>query len=85
MSVGFLALGFVGTLLSWVLLTYIGRRRIYIVGLAFLAILQLIIGILDCAPNYENRPSIIWAQSVLMLIWNFVYGEFVSGRYSTRS
>ncbi|KAK5321538.1 hypothetical protein LTR70_004093 [Exophiala xenobiotica] len=74
MSVGFLALGFVGTCLSWVLLSYIGRRRIYITGLAILAMLQLIIGILDCAPNYENRPSITWAQSVLMLIWNFIYG-----------
>lgn len=76
MSVGFLALGFVGTCLSWVLLNYVGRRRIYITGLAILAILQLIIGILDCAPNYENRPSVIWAQSVLMLIWNFIYGKW---------
>lgn len=74
MSVGFLALGFTGTCLSWFLLIHIGRRRIYITGLAVLATLQLIIGILDCAPNYENRPSVIWAQSVLMLIWNFIYG-----------
>jgi MFS transporter, SP family, general alpha glucoside:H+ symporter len=74
MSVGFLGLGFIGTILSWVLITRIGRRRIYNTGLALLATLQLIIGILDCAPNYENRPAIIWAQSVLMLIWNFVYG-----------
>lgn len=74
MSVGFLALGFLGTCLSWVLLNYFGRRIIYLVGLATLAVLQLIIGILDCAPNYENRPSVIWAQSVLMLLWNFGYG-----------
>ena len=74
MSVGFLALGFVGTCLSWVLLNHFGRRRIYITGLGLLAALQLIIGILDCAPNYENRPSISWAQAVLMLIWNFGYG-----------
>lgn len=76
MSVGFLALGFTGTCLSWVLLNYVGRRRIYITGLGILATLQLIIGILDCAPNYENRPSVIWAQSVLMLIWNFIYGQW---------
>ena len=74
MGVGFLALGFLGTLVSWVLITHVGRRRIYNTGLAFLAVLQLIIGILDCAPDYNNRPSIIWAQSVLMLLWNFVYG-----------
>lgn len=73
MGVGFLAIGFVGTCFSWVLLIHFGRRRIYNIGLATLAVLQLIIGILDCAPNYDNRPAITWAQSVLMLIWNFVY------------
>ena len=77
MSVGFLALGFCGTLLSWVLLNYIGRRKIYTTGLAILSVLMFIIGILDCAPNYENRPSIIWAQSVIMLIWNFIYGKVI--------
>ncbi|KAH0843018.1 General alpha-glucoside permease [Fonsecaea pedrosoi] len=73
MGVGFLAIGFVGTCLSWILLIYFGRRSIYNTGLALLAVLQVIIGILDCAPNYDNRPSISWAQSVLMLIWNFIY------------
>jgi hypothetical protein len=73
MGVGFLALGFVGTCFSWVLLIYFGRRTIYNTGLALLAVLQIIIGILDCAPNYDNRPSIKWAESVLMLIWNFIY------------
>ena len=73
MGVGFLAIGFVGTCLSWVLLSYFGRRRIYITGLALLAVLQFIIAILDCAPNYDSRPAISWAQSVLMLIWNFIY------------
>ncbi|KAK5073701.1 hypothetical protein LTR51_004282 [Lithohypha guttulata] len=74
MSVGFLALGFVGTCLSWVLLNHFGRRSIYLTGLGMLALLQLIIGVLDCAPTYESRPAIKWAQSVLMLIWNFGYG-----------
>ena len=35
--------------------------------------MQLIIGILDCVPNYTNRPGVIWAQSSLMLVWNFIY------------
>ncbi|OQV09271.1 hypothetical protein CLAIMM_13407 [Cladophialophora immunda] len=73
MGVGFLAIGFVGTCLSWILLIYFGRRTIYNTGLALLAVLQIIIGILDCAPHYDSRPSISWAQSVLMLIWNFIY------------
>lgn len=74
MGIGFLALGFVGTCVSWVLLIHFGRRVIYNTGLAILALLQVIIGVLDCVPNYTHRPGIAWAQSVLMLIWNFGYG-----------
>ena len=73
MGVGFLAVGFLGTILSWFLLVHFGRRAIYNWGLGLLALLQIIIGILDCAPNYINRPSVIWAQSSLMVIWNFFY------------
>lgn len=73
MSVGFLALGFVGTLFSWVLLIRFGRRLIYNTGLFLLIVLLLIIGILDCVPNYSSRPAIAWTQSSLMLLWNFCY------------
>ena len=73
MGVGFLALGFLGTCCSWVLLSYFGRRRIYNVGLSVLILLLLIIGILDCAPNYSARPALAWTQSSLMLLWNFTY------------
>ena len=67
MSVGYLALGFVGTCLSWILISRFGRRRIYNIGLTVLTAVMFIIGILDCSPNYLNRPSIIWAESVLMV------------------
>ncbi|KAF2813059.1 sugar transporter [Mytilinidion resinicola] len=73
MGIGFLAVGFVGTLCSWVLLQHFGRRTIYNVGLTILAVLQLLIGFLDLAPNIDRHPNIIWAQSSLMIIWNFFY------------
>lgn len=73
MSVGFLALGFVGTLFSWVLLIHFGRRIIYNVGLFLLVVLMFLIGILDCVPNYKDHKGVIWAQSSLMLVWNFCY------------
>jgi MFS transporter, SP family, general alpha glucoside:H+ symporter len=73
MGIGFLAVGFAGTCLSGVLLMYFGRRRIYNTGLCVLAILQIVIGILDCVPSYIDKPSVIWAQSSLMVIWNFIY------------
>ncbi|KAK5046598.1 hypothetical protein LTR84_007359 [Exophiala bonariae] len=73
MGIGYLALGWVGTVSSWFLLVRYGRRRIYNTGLAILATIMIIVGILDCAPNYINRPAIIWAQSSLMILWNFFF------------
>ena len=73
MGVGFLGVGFLGTIFSWFLLIYFGRRIIYNSGLGLLAILQIVIGILDCVPNYIDRPGVIWTQSSLMVIWNFFY------------
>ncbi|KAK1477746.1 sugar porter family MFS transporter [Colletotrichum abscissum] len=71
MAIGFLAVGFLGTVISWYFLIHYGRRTIYITGLAALVFLQLLIGILDCVPG---RPSgVAWAESSLMLIWNFAY------------
>ncbi|KAL1858065.1 hypothetical protein VTK73DRAFT_7970 [Phialemonium thermophilum] len=71
MGVAFLAVGFVGTIVSWFLLVRFGRRRIYNTGLFALVVLMFIIGILDCVPG---RPSkVIWAESSLMLVWNFAY------------
>lgn len=65
------AVGFVGTVISWYFLTCYGRRTIYITGLAALVVLQLTIGVLDCIPG--RPPSVMWAESSLMLIWNFAY------------
>ncbi|EEH49168.2 uncharacterized protein PADG_05247 [Paracoccidioides brasiliensis Pb18] len=73
MGVGFLGVGFLGCILSWILLAYFGRRVIYSSGLAGLAVILFIVGILDCVPNYTERPKVIWAQSSMMLLWNFVY------------
>lgn len=67
MSVGFLAVGFVGTCLSWIMLSKYGRRRIYNIGLAILTLIMFLIAFLDFAPDYENRPGIIWAQSTLLV------------------
>ncbi|KAK3064763.1 hypothetical protein LTS18_004211 [Coniosporium uncinatum] len=71
MGIGFLAVGFLGTVTSWFLLLHFGRRTIFASGLALLAVLQLVIGILDCVPS---RPAaVIWTQSSLMVVWNFFY------------
>lgn len=71
MGVGFLAVGVLGSCLSWLLLIRFGRRTIYNTGLAFLAFLQLLIGILDCITT--NRTQIIWAEASILIVWNFLY------------
>ncbi|KAK3063926.1 hypothetical protein LTS18_011640 [Coniosporium uncinatum] len=69
MGIGFLAVGFLGTVTSWFLLLHFGRRALFTSGLALLAVLQLVIGIPDCVPG---RPTaVIWTQSSLMVVWNF--------------
>jgi SP family general alpha glucoside:H+ symporter-like MFS transporter len=73
MSVAFLAVGFVGTCFSWFLLIKYGRRRIYNAGLGMMAVLMLLVGIIDCMPNYEKRPGLAWSQASLLLVWNFCF------------
>lgn len=65
------AVGFLGTVLSWPLILRYGRRTIYNTGLLCLIAMQLTIGILDCVPGHPS--SVVWAQSYLMLLWNFCY------------
>ncbi|CAG8952835.1 hypothetical protein HYFRA_00007548 [Hymenoscyphus fraxineus] len=73
MSVGVLAVGFVGTCLSWFAISKYGRRRIYNIGLFLLMVIMFLIGLLDFAPDYENRTGVIWAQCTLLILWNGIF------------
>jgi SP family general alpha glucoside:H+ symporter-like MFS transporter len=73
MSVAFLAVGFIGTCFSWFLLVKYGRRVIYNIGLAMMALLMILVGIIDCMPNYVQRPGLAWSQASLLLVWNFCF------------
>jgi SP family general alpha glucoside:H+ symporter-like MFS transporter len=73
MGLGSTALGFVGTIISWPLMSYAGRRTIYNTGLYLLTVILFIIGFLDLTPNYTTNRGVIWAQASLMDIWTFVY------------
>jgi len=67
MSVGLLAVGFVGTCIAWCLLSLWGRRRIYNIGLALMTVVMFAIGFLDLAPDYLNKKGDIWAECILMV------------------
>jgi SP family general alpha glucoside:H+ symporter-like MFS transporter len=70
MGVGNTALGFVGTLLSWPLMSYVGRRSIYLTGMVFMTTFLFIIAFLDFGRRYSG---VVWAQASLMDIWTFTY------------
>lgn len=70
LGVGTYALGFCGTVLSWFLMTYYGRRSIYLAGSAVMCLLMLGIGI---AAVPSNNEVALYSQSGLMLAFVFVY------------
>ncbi|KAK9238970.1 putative MFS transporter [Lipomyces kononenkoae] len=70
MGVGNLALGFVGTCISWPLMSYFGRRTIYNWGMILLTIILFIIGFLDFG---RGVSSVIWTQASLLDVWTFIY------------
>lgn len=69
-GVGVLAVGWVGSVLSWLLIARLGRRQIYNWGLVLLTFLVFMVGVLDVVPRSQ---SVVWAQSSMMLIYNFFY------------
>ncbi|PWY95409.1 sugar transporter [Aspergillus sclerotioniger CBS 115572] len=70
-SIGYYALGFVGTLVAWFLMTHYGRRTIFIGGLALMCLTMLAIGFAALAP--ESNHAATWAQSILLVIWVSFY------------
>ncbi len=70
MTLGGYALGVVGTVLSWFLISRAGRRTIYLCGVATLFTLLLIVGFLGIP---TGNKSAVWALSVLLLIFTFIY------------
>ncbi|KFY96603.1 hypothetical protein V501_00178 [Pseudogymnoascus sp. VKM F-4519 (FW-2642)] len=70
-SMGQYAIGFIGTVLSWFLLSHFGRRRLYIVGLTILAALLYIIGFTGIAPDSNKGAQ--WASGSMLLVFALIY------------
>lgn len=69
-GIGSTALAFLGTMLSWLLLTYFGRRTIFLTGITTLTCILLTIGIISAS---TSNAAGLWAQASLCLIWQLVY------------
>ncbi|KAK6910430.1 hypothetical protein I203_104462 [Kwoniella mangroviensis CBS 8507] len=72
MTIGLYGAAFIGTCLSWVLLTYFGRRQIWLVGLSALVVGQILIGVLSVVAD-KGHVGARWAQAGLMIGWLFTY------------
>jgi Na+/melibiose symporter-like transporter len=69
LGVGVTACGVVGTMLSWTIVNRLGRRTIFVWGMAILSIINLLIGILDVVPT----KGASWTQAALTVVWAFFY------------
>ena len=74
-NLGQYAMGIVGTVLSWFLMPRIGRRAIYLYGLAVLCVILIIVGGMGVAGTARG-PSL--AAGTLLLIYTFIY-DFTVG------
>ncbi|KAK3678550.1 hypothetical protein LTR78_001848 [Recurvomyces mirabilis] len=73
-AVGGTGIAFIGTVLSWFLLSRFGRRTLYLNGMIALACLLLIVGIIASA---SSSPGAKWGQAALCLLWLFTYSSTV--------
>jgi SP family general alpha glucoside:H+ symporter-like MFS transporter len=70
LNLGGTAVAFVGTALSWWLISNMGRRTIYLMGQAVLCTTLFLIGILNAS---SKAPGSLWAQSAFCIFWLFFY------------
>ncbi|KAG5747345.1 hypothetical protein H9Q70_009973 [Fusarium xylarioides] len=70
-NIGNNATSFVGTMLSWPLLYYFGRRTVYGGGMALMTVLYFAIGIAGIPPITYTDAN--WARASLLVIYLFVY------------
>ncbi|KAK5129742.1 hypothetical protein LTR08_002918 [Meristemomyces frigidus] len=73
-AVGGTGIAFIGTVISWFLLSRFGRRTLYLNGMIFLTCVLLIVGVLA---STSQATGVKWGQAALCLLWLFVYSSTV--------
>jgi MFS transporter, SP family, general alpha glucoside:H+ symporter len=69
------ALGAIGTTFSWLLMSWFGRRTLYLGGQVVLTALLLIVGFLGFISS--SNSSAQWAIGTMMLLYTFTYDATV--------
>ena len=69
LGVGVTACGVAGNFASWFVINNVGRRKIFVSGMAALTAMLMFIGIMDVVPTSGAK----WVQAATTVIWAFVY------------
>ncbi|EEY15924.1 general alpha-glucoside permease [Verticillium alfalfae VaMs.102] len=71
LALGGTGLAFIGCLINWfVLMPRLGRRTIYVWGMAGMCSVLLLIGILNV---WTSKESVAMAQACLTMLWTFIF------------
>jgi len=75
MTMGQFSLGAIGTMFSWLLMQWFGRRTLYLAGEAIMCVFLLIIGCLGLIP--KGNENVQWAIGSMLLLYTFTYDATV--------
>ncbi|THY46559.1 hypothetical protein D6C98_07426 [Aureobasidium pullulans] len=64
------SIGAIGTIFSWFLMSRVGRRTIYLYGLAILFVLLMVIRFVSLAPRSDN---VNWTIAAMLSVFTFIY------------
>ncbi|CAG9953030.1 unnamed protein product [Clonostachys rosea f. rosea IK726] len=73
LSLGSFGLAFFATILSWILMTYFGRRTLMLTGLTLLCADLLAIG----TSAFATSQASMWVQSALAVVWLAIYSSTI--------
>lgn len=75
LNMGQYAMGAVGTVGSWFLMPHIGRRKLYIYGLAALLAILMVVGFMGIPIAMHNGVDIraSWGVGAMLLVYTFIY------------
>jgi SP family general alpha glucoside:H+ symporter-like MFS transporter len=71
MSIGGLGIASVGTIISWFLMSYLGRRTLYLWGLGGLTAILMVTGFISVGASHSSAGN--YAQAAMMICWLFIY------------
>ncbi|KAL2672668.1 hypothetical protein Neosp_013382 [[Neocosmospora] mangrovei] len=73
-AIGSTAMAFLGTCVSWIWLSYFGRRVLYTLGITLTSCCLIIVGICSAASSTSGAQ---WAQVSFVLVWKLAYSMTV--------